>query len=73
MEAVPLADAAGAPARLLLARLHRAVTRDDIRDDGSYWVSLTRPLSMTNTTSSMVMDVSAMFVAATLRTPGGVC
>ena len=48
------------------------MTRDDIRLDGSYWVSLTRPLSMTNTTSSMVMDVSAMFVAmTTLRTPGG--
>ena len=39
---------------------------------GSYWVSRTRPASMTKTTSSMVMDVSAMLVAmTTFRTPRG--
>jgi hypothetical protein len=37
---------------------------------GSYCISFTLPVSITNTTSSMVMDVSAMFVArTTLRTP----
>ena len=57
---------------LLLARLHHAVTRLDMRLAGSYWVSRTRPPSMTKTTSSMVIEVSAMFVAmTTLRTPGG--
>ena len=38
---------------------------------GSYLVSLTLPVSMTATTSSMVMDVSATLVATTtLRLPG---
>ena len=43
-----------------------------MRDTGSYCVSRTRPASMTKTTSSMVMDVSAMLVAmTTFRTPRG--
>ena len=55
-----------------LARLHHAVTSELMRVTGSYRVSRTRPASTTKTTSSIVTDVSAMFVAiTTLRTPAG--
>mmetsp|Transcript_29918 Transcript_29918/g.97480 ORF Transcript_29918/g.97480 Transcript_29918/m.97480 type:complete len:277 (+) Transcript_29918:832-1662(+) len=55
-----------------LARLTHVVTSEDNRPFGSYCVSRTRPVSMTNTTSSMVMEVSAMLVdKTTLRTPSG--
>ena len=48
-----------------------AVSNDDVRVFALNRVSRTLPASMTNTQSSIVIDVSAMFVdMTTLRTPG---
>ena len=66
------------PARPLrcfaLARDTHRSRRSCMRVFGSYPFSLHLPLSTTYTTSSTVMEVSAMFVAMTiLRTPPGGC
>jgi hypothetical protein len=48
-------------------------TREDIPVLGLYEFCFTKPGSITNTTPSMVMDVSAMLVAnTTFRAPSGV-
>mmetsp|Transcript_28681 Transcript_28681/g.61166 ORF Transcript_28681/g.61166 Transcript_28681/m.61166 type:complete len:218 (+) Transcript_28681:1372-2025(+) len=64
------------PARPLRCRAFDRATkqssRDDMRLSGSYRFSFMRPVSTTKATSSIVMAVSAIFVASTtLRTPLG--
>mmetsp|Transcript_14939 Transcript_14939/g.48466 ORF Transcript_14939/g.48466 Transcript_14939/m.48466 type:complete len:386 (+) Transcript_14939:305-1462(+) len=57
---------------LALARETSTSSSDSILRAGSYRFSFIRAQSTTKTTSSMVTDVSAMFVASTtLRTPAG--
>jgi len=54
------------------ARLTQASTRLGVPFNSSLWFSFTRPESTTKTTSSMVIEVSAMLVLITiLRTPFG--